>query len=231
MRIHDKIYLKENRYRKPKESFKFLTKILKKRLLKKKYYDVLDIGCANGELIYHLERNFTNLRLNGFDVRNDLLKKAKKNLSEKTSLRQVNINKKIRNKFYKKYDIILVSGVISIFDDLNNFKYNLKKLLKPNGRIFIFGLFNNFDYNVHVKYEDIKNYKNIKQSGWNTWSITYLKDKFKSKKFKIHKFFINKNIKKKKLDPIRSWTIKINKKRYFTNALMIIQNQMWVEIY
>ena len=72
------------------------------------------------------------------------------------------------------------------------------KLLKPGGKIFIFGLFNYFNYNVHVKYEDIKNYKNIKQSGWNTWSINYLKDKFRSKKFKIYKFFINKNIKKKK---------------------------------
>ena len=231
MRIHDKIYLNENRYENPKESFKYLTEILKKRIIKKKNYEVLDIGCANGELIYHLQKNFMNFRLTGFDIRYDLLKKAKKKLSVKTSFKKVDINKKIQNKQKKRYDIILASGLISIFDDLDNFKYNVKKLLKPGGKIFIFGLFNYFNYNVHVKYEDIKNYKNIKQSGWNTWSINYLKDKFRSKKFKIYKFFINKNIKKKKIDPIRSWTIKINKKRYFTNALMIIQNQMWIEIY
>ena len=52
MRLHDKIYLKSNLSKKPKENFKFLQKILKKRLSRKKIYDVIDIGCANGELLY-----------------------------------------------------------------------------------------------------------------------------------------------------------------------------------
>ena len=38
------------------------------------------------------------------------------------------------------------------------------------------------------------------------------------------------DVKQNKKDLIRSWTIKINKKRYFTNALLSIQNQMWLEI-
>ena len=35
-RLHDNIYLKSNRYKKPKESFKLLYKILKKKISKDK---------------------------------------------------------------------------------------------------------------------------------------------------------------------------------------------------
>ena len=52
MRLHDKLYLKSNLYKKPKENFKFLQKILKKDYQKKKKYKVIDTGCANGELLY-----------------------------------------------------------------------------------------------------------------------------------------------------------------------------------
>ena len=55
-RLHDKLYLKSNRYKKPKESSKMLLRILKqKKNLKKKQIKILDIGCANGELIYFLK--------------------------------------------------------------------------------------------------------------------------------------------------------------------------------
>ena len=33
-RLHDELYLKENRYENPKENFKFIIKILKKILIK-----------------------------------------------------------------------------------------------------------------------------------------------------------------------------------------------------
>ena len=41
MRLHDKLYLKSNLYKKPKENFKFLQKILKKDYQKKKNIKLL----------------------------------------------------------------------------------------------------------------------------------------------------------------------------------------------
>ena len=58
LKIHNKFYLKENRYKKPKESFKFLFNLLTKFTKKNKKYQLLDIGCANGELIFNLEKKF-----------------------------------------------------------------------------------------------------------------------------------------------------------------------------
>jgi SAM-dependent methyltransferase len=227
MRLHDKIYLKENRYLKPKDSFKFLVKILKKQTTKKEY-SILDLGCSNGELIYQLEKHFKNFKITGYDIRQDLLNKAKKNLPKSVILKKINVNTKIKT--IDKFDIIICSGVISIFDNLDKFHKNIKKLIKPNGKIYLFGNFNNYDYNIFVTYEDIKLHKNIRQTGWNIWSIKTIKEIFKVKKIKQYPFFIKKNIKKKNNDLIRSWTIKIGGRRFFTNALMFIQNQMWIEI-
>ena len=75
-RTHDKLYLKENRYDKPKEMFKF---ILKKTFIKKNTNEVIgDFGCAAGEFLYFLNKKLNNKSLIGIDVRKDLLKKAKK---------------------------------------------------------------------------------------------------------------------------------------------------------
>ena len=81
LRIHDSLYLRENRYKKPKDFAKHIDQTLKKNIKKNKKYRVLDVGCAAGELLYLLEQKYKNFELTGVDIRKDLLKKAKKHLS------------------------------------------------------------------------------------------------------------------------------------------------------
>ena len=52
----------------------------------------------------------------------------------------------------------------------------------------------------------------------------------RNKKVKFYKFFSKKVRKQNKKDKIRTWTIKLNGKNYFTNGLTIIQNQYLVKI-
>ena len=153
MRLHDKLYLKSNLYKKPKENFKFLQKILKKRLSKKKKYKVIDIGCANGELLYFLKNKNKNFDLTGLDIRNDLISKAKKNLPEKVILKKIDFNSKVKS--FGKYDIIICSGVISIFDDLNVFFQNIKKIKKKDSIFYFFGSFNDYPYDIRTRYVDV----------------------------------------------------------------------------
>jgi 2-polyprenyl-3-methyl-5-hydroxy-6-metoxy-1,4-benzoquinol methylase len=228
-RLHDELYLKENRYQKPKDFFKYIDKVVSKNIKKNKKYDILDAGCAAGELLYLLEKKYKNFNLSGCDIRDDLLKKARKHLSKNVDLKKIDISKK-SNFFKKKFDIIICSGVIGIFDNLKNFKSNLNKALKKNGIILLGALINEYDYNIFIKYEDMKN-KNILQSGWNIWSIKKIKSLFKGKKIKIYRYKPNKDFKKIKNDPMRSWTINVNKKKFFTNATMQIQNKLLLKIY
>ena len=228
IRNHDEIYLKSERYKKPKEAFKLLYKILKKRLSKTKNYELLDVGCANGELLFFLNEKFSNIKFYGVDIRNDLIKLARKKLPSDIYLKKFDYNQK--QSLNKKFDIIICSGVISIFDNLDIFFKNIKKNIKKNSIFFLFGGFNEYDFDIISGYRDLNSKITNYQSGWNIWSIKTIKKYFKEKKIIKHPFEIKFDIKQNKKDLIRSWTIKINKKRYFTNALLSIENQMWLEI-
>ncbi len=184
------------------------------------------MGCSNGELIYQLEKHFKNFEITGLDIRSDLINKAKQNVSDKIKFIKKDIFKRQE---FKKYDIVICSGVISIADNPKEFCNNLLKLKKRDGLIYLFHHFNSFDYNVYVKYQDLKN-PNYLQSGWNIFSLSYLSKLFKRKKIKYYRFNSKKNILQNKKDFVRSWSIKINKKNFFTNGLMLILDQYWIEI-
>jgi ubiquinone/menaquinone biosynthesis C-methylase UbiE len=225
-RLHDSLYLKENRYDKSKESFKFLINLLKKKIKKNKRYSLIDVGCANGELIFQLEKNFKNLDITGLDVRKDLIDKAKKNVSKNVKFLKKNI---FINQKLPKFDFVVCSGVIAITDDPKIFFKNFLKMLTKKGSIYLFHHFNKFNFNVFIKYQDLKK-PNYLQSGWNIFSLNYIKEFFHNKKIKTYQFLINNKINMNKIDPIRTWTVKINKKNYFTNGLGLLLDQYWIRI-
>ena len=66
--------------------------------------------------------------------------------------KKIDISKKIKIK--EKFDIIICAGVICIFDKLDDFFHNIKKLSKDNTIVYIFDKLNQYDYNVFNKYED-----------------------------------------------------------------------------
>ncbi len=225
-RLHDSLYLKENRYEKTKDSFKFLINLIRKKIKKNKKYSIIDIGCANGELIYQLEKNFKNLKITGLDIRSDLIKKAKKNVSANVKFIKKNI---FVSQKLPKFDLIICSGVIGICDNPQFFFNNILKMINKKGSIYLFHHFNKYNFNVFVKYQDLDK-NNFLQSGWNIFSLNYIKKFFKKKKIKFYKFSINKTIQPNKNDPIRTWTVKIKGNNYFTNGLNLLLDQYWIRI-
>jgi ubiquinone/menaquinone biosynthesis C-methylase UbiE len=227
-RLHDDLYLYENRYNNPKECFKDLIKILKNKKIKKNIH-FGDIGCSNGELIFNIAKNFKNWKITGLDIKKNLLKKAKL-INPLVNFKKINISKKII--LNEKYDLITMSGVLSIFDKPEKILNNCLKLLKKKGSFFIFGHFNPHPIDVYIKYKELDNNINIFQSGWNIFSLKTMR-KFAKKnklKFKLFPFNIKINIHKNKNDPVRSWTFKnLNGKNLITNGLCIIQHQFWIE--
>lgn len=248
IRNHDLLYLKENRYKKPKEIFKFVLKLVKKinRNLNKKV--IVDFGCAAGEFLFFLKSRINyNCKLIGFDHNNSLIQKAKNKVKNIIFLKK-NILK--LDKKYKNFsDISICIGVISIFDDfykvINNLIFFTKKGIDQEGFIILHFLSNDFNFDVNIKYSSSISKKNffhnkysdknrIFQSGWNVLSKTtisnFLEYHPKVKKFTFHDFKINKNIRGNKEDPIRSWTIKYNNRIRITNGLGFIQNHCFVII-
>ena len=227
-RLHDFFYKNEKRFSNPKQSFIELFKILKI----KPNDSILDVGCANGELLYNLKKKYRDNKLSGFELLSSLIIAAKKNLPKSINVHKVDITKKIN--INEKFDVIIVSGVISIFDDYKKPLRGLLKILKPNGRLFIFAHFNKYNIDVFIKYRTRSKNANILQSGWNIHSIKGLEEFFKThgKKTKVYKFKPKKSFKGKSNDPLRSWTFK-NKKNenLITNGLLILQEQYWLKFY
>jgi SAM-dependent methyltransferase len=225
LRTHDELYLKENRYENTKDSFSFLVKLLKKETVDKQY-TLLDVGCANGELLYLLRKKFNNFKLSGVDIRKDLLIKAKKKLGDDIKFFRKDIFKKALN---QKFDFIICSGVIGITDNPKKLLMNLIKMKKKRGSVYLFHHFNEDNFNVYVKYQKLDN-KSALESGWNIFSLKYIKSICGKYRVKFFKFVIKKKIFPNKLDKIRSWTIKLDNKNCFTNGLSILLKQFWIKI-
>ena len=227
-RLHDdEIYVRKNLNYEPKEYFKKLLKLFKNE----NFSNLLDIGCANGELLNYLSEHIKNSSFHGVDISKKLIENAKEISSNKVIFSIKDISKK--NCKIGKFDRITCAGVLSIFDDLDSIFKNIFLNLNKDGNVFIFGYFNAFPYDVIIMNEDVINKKNILQSGQNVHSLYTIKSicKKNKKNIKTHKFKMPFELKRNKSDPIRTWTKDIDGKRSFTNALGLILNGYWIEIY
>ena len=107
LRLHDKFYLKENRYKKPKESFKFLVRLLKKLKLNfKNEIRIGDFGCGNGESSYYLINQFPKANIYGGDIDKEILFKDERIETFYVDQRNSEQIKSMWSKINKKFDII-----------------------------------------------------------------------------------------------------------------------------
>ena len=230
IRTHDKLYLKENRYNKPKEMFKFIAKrSIKRNSVNKK---ICDFGCAAGEFLFYLKKIKSNNDYTGVDIRKDLLNKAKKYVPSVNFKRGSVLNKNIFKK--NTFDISFLIGVHPIFDNFEKCFSNLIFWTKPKGEIFICDMFNPHPVDVIIKYRLSKNYKkNTFETGWNIFSkesvTNFLKKNKKIKNYNFEQFFMPFHLKRQR-DPVRSWTVNMNKKKIMINGLSIIQPQTLLKI-
>ena len=226
----DDFYIKEAKYEKPKEMFKFIAKkALKKNTVNKK---VCDFGCAAGEFLFYLNKINPKNEYTGVDINQDVLKKAKQYLPEVNFKRGSVLNKNLKKK--NSFDISFLIGVYSIFDSFEKCFSNLIYWTKPKGEIFICDLFNPDPVDVRVRYRLSKNYKiNNLETGWNIFSHESIKNFLKKNKnvksCSFEEFYMPFQLKRQK-NPIRSWTMNMNKKKVMVNGLSIIQRQSVLKI-
>ncbi len=236
-RTHDILYLKENRYEKTKEMFKFIFNHAFPSVKASSYehLKILDIGCAAGEFTYYLKKKIKgNSNIIGADIHSNLLRKAKQNVKDVKFIKKNVLHK---NAFQnKKFNKIFMIGVHPIFDSFEKCFTNLINWTTSGGEIYICDMFNPYPVDVIIRYKLSKNYKKKSyETGWNIFSknsvISFLKQKKRIKSLKFKQFHMPFDLKMNKLDTVRSWTFKDQKgQRIMTNGLSIIQNQTLLKI-
>ena len=237
IRTHDDLFLKDKIKKNTKEYFKFLNKILLKNqsIKLKKKINIIDVGCATGELIYYLKTKFKNAFFSGSDVHPKLIKVARRDKDLKDVDFSVgNIVNNPKKRHLKKFDIILFIAVHSIWDELDIWFSNLRKYGKKGSTIYIFGLFNPNPLDTLVKIRRSNPGKKFLEPGWNLISIDTYRKYFKSKKIKKFKFYrweIKKPLMKNKKDPMRSYTQKLSNNKYqLTSGIGLIHNLYLLEV-
>ena len=222
----DYIYINANYYKDPKETFLFIHKIINDS---HHMPSVLDLGCARGEFLYYLKNNIEYEKLVGIDYSYKLINEAKKF----DGLNGVEFKVGSADKFNlnSKFDIVVMSGVLSYFNDIYKVFECMKNHLKSGGKIIIFGFFNEYDVDLLIKYRNNK-YFGTFESGWNIHSINTISKELK----KLDLTIVNQEIFKlsfksrKQDDPCRAWNIETEEGIKFTNGLKLLYDMTALEI-
>ena len=177
----------------------------------------------------------TNFSITGVDVHKKLLKKAKKNIKDFKIIEGSVLNRSLFKK--NSFDVITMTGVLSIFKNFSKPLDNLLHWCKPGGFLIVTSVFNNSDIDVFINYRNISKKKNFLKSknDWNIFSkktiSSFLNKKKKVKNFKFKDFKLEVDIKKNKNYPHKMWTIKKeNKENICVNGLSLVLDQKFLLI-
>ena len=222
----DDQYLYLDRYQNPLKIFKELSK----KISHIGNGDLLDIGAATGEFLYHLERHIPN-KLTGLEIDERLIERATKFIKSPIKKGDV-LNGSLFSE--NQFQIITFINTHMIFDDLSPVFENIKKWSTPGGKIFIFGAFNPDPADIWIRYRITDKPDNNLESGWNIPSITGISNLvsklFGESSFKWEKFEIDFKIEKDPNDFLRQRTIESKETYFLINGLCQIVYPYILEI-
>ncbi|HNX82601.1 MAG TPA: class I SAM-dependent methyltransferase [Candidatus Omnitrophota bacterium] len=229
-RTHDEFYLQEDRRSTPKEYFKFISRYSFSFIESLENPSILDIGCATGDYLWYLSMIHKDARFYGMDVMHKLMVTAKSRLPQSVFFKgNIFTGQGLPS---KKFDVVFMLGVHSIFDSHEPWINNLLKLVKSHGRIFVFGMFNPEPIDVLVKARYSITGK-VWEPGWNVFSLLTLTHYLKKKKTKSSfiPWTIPIDIKKNNKDTLRSWTFKDKQgARLVVNGTQVLHHFYLLEI-
>lgn len=191
---------------KPSRALKEHELLMMKDILNYSYENstILDIGCADGLFISELAKKLPNAHITGIDISSKLISAANAKECQNCTFLVGDAAKFRPN---KKFDLIIASGILSVFD---NYEFILDKWtswLDIKGRLVIFGRFNTSDIDVKMSFRN--NFKNSDwEGGLTSYSIQTIGSFLEHLGFKYEfsKFKFSGHLPKSK-DPIRTYTI------------------------
>ena len=217
-------YIAEGWQAEPKESFKALADHLRGHALEPKG-ELLDVGCATGELLGFLASRFPGLSVTGVDVFEELLLSARHLLPGGTFAMASALE--LPATFRGRFDFVTAIGVMSIFDEeqLRQFWENLLTVVKPGGFIVVLSPLNEFGVDVLVRHRKRRDGQILPwETGWNVFSQDTVRETLQTLGQNVtFRRFVFKPVLKPKDDPVRTWTLPTTDNPHqLTNGLKLL---------
>lgn len=145
-------YIRGDRYEKPKQDYVHKVKKMGQHLdLANGEGSIIDLGCANGDFLYYLKKTVgPQWRLHGIDMTPDFIEDGR----QWPGLEGVTLEVGDLLDLNRKYDVLVCSGTIQIFPDIENVLQTLLDSTNDGGWLFLDGQFNTFDVDTVFTYHD-----------------------------------------------------------------------------
>ena len=191
---------------------------------------VLDIGCANGAMLKGLGSLYPKSYKHGIDLSPQLVKEATSRLGPGFS---IEVADALEFEPKQKFNVIVASGVLSIFED---FTLPLKRWLSwlaKGGWLYIFGPFNSANVDTRILFRN-----NQRGSDWEGGLTSYAKTTVGNflvetgfKLYDFKKFHMPEPL-SKHTDPIRNYTLETSEgKLLLLNGANIISEYHFLSIF
>jgi SAM-dependent methyltransferase len=202
-------FLNEDRYEEPKAVFKVFREILSRKALPPGAR-ILDAGCATGELIYYLRKELPQVkRFEGIDVSEKMITRARKFVPGAS----FEVASVLDGGFFRRrrYDAVICSSVLSLFDSADKAVSNLLACVKEGGIVIVSGAFNADPVDVVMRYRRSGSPGDVWESGWNIFSCRTIERLLAKSpvglRWRWQDFRMPFPIPKRDNDPMRTWTV------------------------
>lgn len=164
---------------------------------------LLDVGCADGRMLQAIAERYPHASLAGFDYSEELVEQGRRILPPGVTLE---IGDAARYTTDQRYDVILASGLISIFDDPLEILTRMSGWLAPKGLLIVFGRFTTADIDVRVHFR--RSGQDRWQGGLTAFSLKTVGDHLSSAGYGFvwERFRLPISM-ARSADPIRTYTV------------------------
>jgi len=178
----------QKKYRKNiRESDKVTIELVRENLLSRENHDdlsLLDIGCHNGNLLYHLKVALPQIKMMGGDLFQGVIDECRAD----PDLAGINFDvMDVTNLQHLSVDIIVISAVLSRFSEKQHYSIwkSLYDNLKPGGFVVTFDYYNPFRQSLQIVEETETHPDGLTL---NFWSQELVKDQLIKIGFVKHQF-------------------------------------------
>ncbi|HEY8964188.1 MAG TPA: class I SAM-dependent methyltransferase [Alphaproteobacteria bacterium] len=193
----------------------------------------IDLGCASGEMLHFIRRDFPQMELAGIDLFDEFIQEAKARHPDIDFRTESALD--LPTDMSGKYDVTTAFGLMSLFDEteISTFWDNVLRITKPGGLIYVLSPVNEYGVDMMIRHRKrIQKKLTDWESAWNIHSQETIRELLASKgqEVEFRPFQITMQLEPKE-DPLRTWTMKTEKNDLqLTNGMKLLVNHYYMVV-